>query len=91
MTQRYTFAKWLANVLECSLWLFNEFFPVSKQAGSRGNHTWPLISISNPKQASDFTQTVEKARLFLNVLSLTCFTIRDFPTAKRMVTTPEIT
>lgn len=34
LTQRDTFAKWLANVLECSLWLFSEFFPPGKQAGS---------------------------------------------------------
>jgi hypothetical protein len=68
-TQLYTFAVWLGNVLECSLWLFDEFFPWSKQAGSRGNHTWSLIPISNPKQASGLTQTAEKAGLFLNVLS----------------------
>lgn len=71
LTQRDTFAKWLANVLECSLWLFSEFFPPGKQAGSRRNHTWSFIPISNPKQASGFTPTAEKPRLFLNVLSLT--------------------
>lgn len=48
-------------------------------------YTWSLIPISNPKQADGLTQTVEKARLFLNVLNLTCFTICDFPTTKRIV------
>lgn len=48
-------------------------------------HTWSLIPISNPKQANGLTQTAEKARLFLNVLHLTCFTICGFPTTKRVV------
>lgn len=48
-------------------------------------HTWSLIPISNPKQANGSTQTVGEARLFLNVLSLTCFTISDFPTTQKIV------
>ena len=70
MTQWYPVGKWLADVLECRLWLFSEFFPPGKQAGSRSNHTWPFIPISNPKQASGLTQTAGKPRLFLNALSL---------------------
>ena len=85
MTQRDTFAKWLADVLECSLRLFNEFFPLSKQTGSRGDSTRPLIPISNPSQAGSPAQRAEKAELFLNVLSLTSVTICDFLTIKRIV------